>query len=105
MGKKKKMFPDPKDVRGLLFTAPLPLETKILYGMGAAVLGFALMKCRPKLANELIPVLISAFTPPEGFGKPQQLHLEAKEPITTVIDERQLGRSEVISEIAHPKRN
>lgn len=103
MAKKKKMFPDPKDVRGLLFTAPLPLETKILYGMGAAVLGFALMKCRPKLANELIPVLISAFTPPEGFGK--QCHLEGAEPVTTQIDERQLGRSEVISEIAHPKRN
>lgn len=33
------------------------------------------------------------------------LHPEAAEPVTTIIDEHQLGRSEVVREVATPKKN
>jgi hypothetical protein len=34
-----------------------------------------------------------------------QPHPESTEPVTTKIDEHQLGRSEVVGEIARPKKN
>ncbi len=111
MAKKKKgpqpMFPDPKEVRGAVWTMPVSPEMKLIYGIGAFFLGAASIRFAPKLAEKMIPVLVSAFTPPEGW-KPvpfMPYHPEGAEPIKTLIDERQLGRSEVISELAHPKRN
>lgn len=111
MAKKKKgfdpMFPDPKDVRGAVWKMPVPPEMKLIYGIGALFLGAATIRYAPKLAQKMIPMLVSAFTPPEGWKSVPFVpyHPEGAEPIETRIDERQLGRSEVISELAHPKRN
>jgi hypothetical protein len=111
MAKKKKgfdpVFPDPKEVRGAVWKMAAPAETKLMFGLGALFLGAATLRYAPKLAAKMIPMLVSAFTPPEGW-QPVPLvpyHPEGAEPIETLIDERQLGRSEVISELAHPKRN
>lgn len=111
MAKKKKesqpWYPNPEDVRGAIWTTSLPAETRLVYGIGAAILGYITYRYMPKLSEKVIPILVSAFTPPPGYrALPfQTYHPEAVEPLETRIDERQLGRSEVIREIANPKRN
>lgn len=99
---KKKKDPweglDPSSFQGMFHH--LPPDTKLIYGLGALFLGCAAFKYMPKTAEKLIPILALAFQPPRAAPHP-----EALEPTTTVIDERQLGRSEVIRAIANPKRN
>lgn len=111
MAKKKKKdgsgFLDPKGIEGIMWTTPMPTELRLFYGLGSLFLGAVAMSFAPKSANKLLPMLLSAWTPPPGF-KPlpfQSAHPEALEAIETQIDERQLGRSEVIRELAKPKGN
>lgn len=110
MAKKKKKdwsLPDPKGIEGVMWTTPMPTELRLFYGLGSLFLGAAAISLAPKAADKLIPVLMSAWTPPPGFQAIpfRPAHPEALEPIETRIDERQLGRSEVIREIANPKKN
>lgn len=111
MAKKKKgqqpWYPNPEDVRGAIWKVPLPPEARLVYGIGAALLGYMTYRYMPKLSEKVIPILVSAFTPPPGYQVLpfQPYHPEAVEPLETRIDERQLGRSEVIREIAIAKRN
>ena len=108
MKKKQKdsFFPTPSEIRGIAWM-PAPPETKLLCGLGALVLGAVAIRYSPKIAQKVIPFLVSAFTPPEGYQVVPFVpyHPEAMEPIETRIDERQLGRSEVIREIARPRGN
>jgi hypothetical protein len=112
VAKKKKKdwpdFPDPKSISGVMWKTPMPPEMRLFYGLGSMILGAAAMRFAPRAAVEkILPVLVSAWTPPPGFqALPfRSAHPEALERIETRIDERQLGRSEVIREIANPKKN
>lgn len=107
MAKKEPLFPHPNEVRGAMWTTPMSGEMRLLYGLGALLLGATAIRFMPKVADKIVPMLVSAFTPPPGFqALPfQPHHPEAAEPIVTLIDERQLGRSEVVREIANPKGN
>jgi len=110
VAKKKKQslgFPDPKEISGVMWKTPMTPEMRLFYGLGSLILGAAVIRFAPKTADRMIPVIISAWTPPPGFQAIpfQSAHPEALEPIETKIDERQLGRSEVIREIANPKGN
>jgi hypothetical protein len=111
MAKKKKKewpdFPDPAKVEGVMWKTPMTAEMRLIYGLGSIFLGCTAMQFAPKFAKQIMPVLLSAWTPPPGFQALsfQSAHPEALEPIQTKIDERQLGRSEVIREISKPKRN
>lgn len=98
-------FPPPEKFMGAIYTLPVPPEQKILYGFGALMLGLATIRFAPKMAKTLIPILAAAFTPAPGQFPKMSYHPEGMEPIKTIIDERQLWRSEVIREIAKPKRN
>lgn len=100
-------FPDPAvlaGIQGAIYDAAIGEGTRFLLGIGAAVFGLGVMKYAPKMAGTVIPVLISAFTPRLAARIPV-FHPEAAEPVRTVIDERQLGRSEVIRAIARPWGN
>ena len=70
-----------------------------MIGVGALLFGFMTIQFAPKFARRVIPELLSAFEPPGA------VHPEAREPVTTMIDERQLGRSEVIRAIARDLAN
>jgi hypothetical protein len=89
---------DPRDFRGMLHNAPP--DQKVMWGLGAVLLGFATVRFFPRVADTVIPCLASMFLPPV-----RPAHPEAAEPVTTLIDERQLGRSEVLRELANPRGN
>lgn len=87
------------EFRSMFYSPAVPPETKFLMGMTAVVAGLFTMRFAPRHAKEVIPALIAAFEPPAAP------HPEALERIETTIDERQLGRSEVMRAIAKELRN
>lgn len=106
MAKKKGRKPDPRPfdpraLQGAFFAAPP--NQKLVLGFSAVLVGLASIRYFPKTAGTLIPILASMFLPPQG-AQPV-LHPEAAEPVRTLVDERQLGRSEVIHAIAKPGTN
>lgn len=82
------------DFRSMFYSPAVPAETKLLMGFTAVVAGLFTMRFAPRHAHEVIPALVAAFEPPAPA------HPEALEPIRTMIDERQMGRSEVIRAVA-----
>lgn len=87
------------DFRAMFYSSAVPAETKLLMGVTAVVAGLFTMRFAPRHAREVIPALIAVFEPPAVQ------HPEALEPVETKIDERQMGRSEVIRDIARGRNN
>ena len=114
--RKKKAAPGSFDlgkIQGAVYGLGLSEGSKLLLGIGALLAGYGMLKYAPQTAGTLLPALFAAFTPrPDQFrpALPPPLgharaHPEALEPVRTMIDERQLGRSEVFRAIARPLGN
>lgn len=96
----------PRDPGFEKFASELTPGQAVMLGLGVVVFGMATMRYAPKLAKQVVPMIpdflqtLCRMTP----ALPP-LHPEVAEPVRTLIDERQLGRSEVIREIAVGKQN
>lgn len=76
------------------------LELALICAGAAAGLYF-LSKSSPSAQLQMMALLNKSFE--KGLRRPQ--HPEAGEPHRTLLDPHQLGRSELIREIAQPKSN
>jgi len=112
MARKKKEsgfpLPTPAEIarmQGVVYDAAIGEGTRLLLGLGAVVFGYGVIKYAPDMAGRVLPLLVSAFTPKPKAVPFTPLHPEAAEPVRTVIDERQLGRSEMFRAVARPSGN
>lgn len=98
--RKRKKGPD----REFSLAADLTPSQVFAVGLGVVIFGMATMRYAPRVAHKVVPMIPDFL---EMLFRPllAPIHPEAAEPVETMIDERQMGRSEVIRQIAKGEAN